>query len=498
MQWIVFTIFIFSAFSSNNAIFIKDPNEPSYIDLDQASLEDNEEKINILLNYFKDKDKENMIEFLIKGNEYKNTALHNASKNGNIKIVNHFLNIFNTKEEKTKLIQYLLKENQCEYTALHFAVNGHKEIVELLLSAFNDDEKLMIHYIMKENQDQHTALQIAVQKQYPEIVQLLINVFDGQNEKEKKIAFLLKEDQYRYTILHDASYNGSKEIVRILLNTFNKEEENEQLIKFVMKEDKSKNTALYLTIINEHEDIVKLLLSVFDIKKDKEKLMEYLMKENCEKKTALQIAVEKNNEEIIKLILNVFGKEDKEKLIEFLMKSDKKHFTIFNNVYFGNGSKELIKTLLNQFDFDENEKLIQIWMKKNKYAHEKILKLFVPKLTNAKNQKLLSDFQFITQMFKYQPPELKKNFPLWSVFNNNEARYLIFKFIITDYTMYTYYYNHSFGLDCDSRMFNKRVFGTHGSKEHILNFIFTNFNYTTIQPPVKTTLVKVGFFYFKK
>ena len=61
--------------------------------------------------------------------------------NGHEGIVKLLLNAFG-EEQKDKLIEYVMKEDDQKYTALHDAAyNGHEGIVKLLLNAFNEEEK---------------------------------------------------------------------------------------------------------------------------------------------------------------------------------------------------------------------------------------------------------------------------------------------------------------------------------------------------------------------
>jgi len=200
----------------------------------------------------------------------------------------------------------------------------------------------------------------------------------------------LNENHQNISSLYHASKRGRKDTVKSLL-----EEEKENLIEFVMKRNIGKFTALHLASKDGHEEIVKLLLNVFG-EKEKEKLIQYVLIKNILNETALNYALANEHKTVVKLLLNVFGKEDE-------------------------------KILLSQNLVIEN------------------------------NKKLLWDIKFITQMFKAQTKDAKKNSPLWSIFSISPARNAILSFIITDY-----YYN---------------VFGRHGAEENILNFFSTNYKY---------------------
>ena len=65
------------------------------------------------------------------------------------------LNVF-SEEKQDKLIEYVMKENYDKNTALHYAArNRHEEIVKLLLNAFSEEKQdKLIEYVMKENESQ--------------------------------------------------------------------------------------------------------------------------------------------------------------------------------------------------------------------------------------------------------------------------------------------------------------------------------------------------------
>jgi len=92
----------------------------------------------------------------------------------------------------------------------------------------------------------------------------------------------------------------------------------------------------------------------------------------------------------------------------------------------------------------KNEKLIEYVMKQNEYEdtsldlasknkHENIVKLLSQEITNAKNQKVLCDLQFVMQMFTYLTKKKKKSSILWSIFCCIAVKNTILSFIITDY-----------------------------------------------------------------
>jgi len=81
--------------------------------------------------------KDKLIEYVMKADETKWTALHQASSKEHEGIVKFLLNAFN-EEKKDELIEYVMKGDDEKMTALYHASNkGHEGIVKLLLNAFN-------------------------------------------------------------------------------------------------------------------------------------------------------------------------------------------------------------------------------------------------------------------------------------------------------------------------------------------------------------------------
>ena len=133
---------------------------------------------------------------------------HIASEYGHEKNHKLWLNEF-AKEEN----EILMSENQYKETCLALASrNGHTEIVQLLLNAFSQKKEKQIEYLMKESIYTQTALHHASLKGHEKIVKILLNEFSTEYKKIL-IEFLMKEDQYHYgyTALNHASYKGYEE-----------------------------------------------------------------------------------------------------------------------------------------------------------------------------------------------------------------------------------------------------------------------------------------------
>jgi ankyrin repeat protein len=103
-----------------------------------------------------------------------------------------------SKEEKDKLMEYIIKEDNFTLTALHIAsLNGHENMVQLVLTTFSEEEKEKL-------------------MEYVRIVNLLLNTFS--KEKEKSIEYVLKENIQNRTALHLAEEQKHVEIVKLLQN----------------------------------------------------------------------------------------------------------------------------------------------------------------------------------------------------------------------------------------------------------------------------------------
>jgi len=439
MKSIILAILIFGAFASKNT-------ESKYTDLQHALQDGDEKTAHNLLNHFVEKEKEKLIEYLMEedhcGDNFQ-TFLHEASKNGKEKIVKLILNTF-TDEKKEKLIEYLMKENKSKYTALHFAANRQKEIVKLLLSAFEDDKEKLIEFLMKKNQEEKTALDIALQNGDEEIVNLLWN----ELEKEQKIQYLMKEDKYKDTVLHNASYQGHTKIVKLLLSVFTSEEENDKKIKYVMKKNNSKETALHLALYSQKRnvEIITLLMNALS-KEDgnNTEIIEYLIKQNGQKESPLQIALSKKDRKcFVHLLLNPikFNGQDKYKLIQYFMQGNKYGNTALQEASKA-GNENIVKSLLNSFGKNQNEKFMEYLMAKNLSGRTalqlvpdnkiKLSKLLLHELINVQNQIIFRKLQFISHT------DAQKMSPFWSVFRDFSARHMILSFLMTDYDVYNYH-----------------------------------------------------------
>jgi Trp operon repressor len=132
IKWILFAIFIFViAFASDEN---KNENE------DKDMLASQEAKEQIISYFLNTKEKEKLIEYLIKENEdKKETVLQLTSRNGYDKILKLLLNSFGIDQNK-KLIAYLMKKDE--------------EIIKLLFDAIDsEDKEKLIKCLMKENED---------------------------------------------------------------------------------------------------------------------------------------------------------------------------------------------------------------------------------------------------------------------------------------------------------------------------------------------------------
>merc|ERR1711925_51144 len=85
--------------------------------------------------------------------------------------------LLHAKEVKEKLIEYVMKEDANKATALHFACqNGYEKIVKLLLNSFGggeEEEEKLIEYLMQKNDFKYTASDVAAEHGYENIVKLL-------------------------------------------------------------------------------------------------------------------------------------------------------------------------------------------------------------------------------------------------------------------------------------------------------------------------------------
>merc|ERR1712034_164053 len=202
---------------------------------------------------------------------------------------------------------------------------------------------------------------------------------------------------------------GHEAIIQLLLNVFS-ETKQDKLIEYAMKENEDNKTSLHVAALNIHEGIVKMLLNAFSEEK-KEKLIEYVMKEDEGKSTALHIAVFCRREQTVNLLLNVFGKNENTKLVAYLMKKNQ----------------------------DNNTVICLASQSAPQRVNDKIVKLLSQKLTNAKNEIMISNLQQVTQKFKKQTADEKKKSILWYLLGDhsccNPGKEILMKFLIIDYSI---------------------------------------------------------------
>merc|ERR1712034_254206 len=296
----------------------------------------------------------------MKEDHFKFTPLHVATgtEKGHEGIVQLLLNAF-SEDKNDKLIEYVMKADYKKNTALHYASS---QIVQLLLNTFRKEEKdKLIEYVMKENNKKETALNLACLQQNEKIVNSLLHVFGKQN-KDKLIQYVMKENEfYNETVLYIASGKVREEIVKVLKTFSEFKKEKDILIECLMKEEDNR--------------IINRLLKTFS-EEEKDKFIEFVMKEDKKKRTFLHFATNKakknlnldkkqtilhfasheGHKEIIKLLLNIFGEEEKDKLIEYVMKEDYKKYTA---LHFASheGHEEIVSLLLNQFYEEKKEKI---------------------------------------------------------------------------------------------------------------------------------------------
>jgi len=135
-------------------VFTKEEDKDEVYLIEYAKKKDKTELTDCLrklLNSFKEKDK--LIEYVMKEDAQKRTALHYASQNGHEQIVNSLLDVFD-KQHKEKLIQFLMQEDMKKDTALHFAFhNGYEKIVNTLCDIFGKNQnRQLIKYLTKKNE----------------------------------------------------------------------------------------------------------------------------------------------------------------------------------------------------------------------------------------------------------------------------------------------------------------------------------------------------------
>jgi len=426
---------------------------------DGAKLGD-KEQVQLTLN---EEESEQSIEWLIKENNREN-SLHYAAENGFKEIAQVLLDVF-IEDKKENLIKFVMKENQEKDTALHLAsLKGHVETVKLLLNVFSEqqnDSKHMIRYLMNQKQNQFNE----------DTIHAILNL-DANFLNSKLIEYVTKENVDEKTALHFAIENGNKEIIELMLNVFN-EDNKKKLLNIVMKKNftalHSGAAAKKEKILKENEkknpdpEITNLLLNVFREDKN-EKLIEYVMKEDENKNTILHIALENGkNKEFVELLLNsnIFSKNQHAKLMKYILKKNNKNlsarqiahkyheekslydatrisrirdYAYYDDFFLYQQQQQNAGNYLHPHHHQHTAAILAEIMKSSKFEpYEQNEKLLFKTFENAK---ILGDLQLVLKLFNRQSSDEKKESS--SILQILNSRFLgsdILKFLITDFDL---------------------------------------------------------------
>ncbi|KAK1382071.1 hypothetical protein POM88_019806 [Heracleum sosnowskyi] len=218
------------------------------------------------------------------------TILHNESGNGNTERVRFLVNKLANKN-------ILLKLDGMKQTALHFgACYGHTQVVEVLIdaathlpSSSSNRVSSFQAFIRQVNADGATALSNAVNKDYMDIVKLLVEADPGDRHIQNG------EGKTPIYVAAEKGYNG---IVKLICATCTN----------LSLDGPDGSTALHAAILNFHKakeedrDVMTVIINA--AKRSSSSHFEALFNRTDESGcTVLELAVKKNYVNMVKLIL---------------------------------------------------------------------------------------------------------------------------------------------------------------------------------------------------
>ncbi|KAI2797185.1 hypothetical protein BLOT_011163 [Blomia tropicalis] len=361
---------------------IKDKNKDGDSILHLTEWRNNYEIIEKLISLF-DNNKNELIECIKDKNQNGDSILHSAAKYNNIEIIEKLISLFDN--NKNELIEWIKDKNQDGESVLHLAaqyknknLNGDSilhlaakynniDIIEKLISLFDNNKYELIEWIKDKNQDGESVLHLAAQYKSVETIEKLIPSFD--NNKNELIEWIKNKNQDGNSVLHLAGLKNNVEIIERLISLF--DNNKNELIEWIKDKNQYGNSVLHLAVRENNIEIIERLNPLFD--NNKNELIEWIKDKNLYGDSILHLAAKYNRIEIIEKLISLFD-NNKNELIEWIKDKNQYgnsvlHLAVRENNY------EIIEKLISLFDNNKNE-LIECIKDKNLYG-DSILHLAV-------------------------------------------------------------------------------------------------------------------------
>ncbi|KAI2802374.1 hypothetical protein BLOT_009821 [Blomia tropicalis] len=363
-------------------------NQTRYSALDLAAEEGNLNIVNFFINSCK-KSENGLVKKLIltKKNKFKMNALHIAVDKNNIEIFEKLISLF--VNNKNELIELIKDKNQYGNSVLHLAAQYKSvEIIERLISLFDNKKNELIELFKDKNQNGNSVLHLAGLQNNYEIIERLIPLFD--NNKNELIEWIKDKNHYGYSVLHLAAQYKSVEIIERLIPLF--DNNKNELIEWIKDKNQDGNSVLHIAAQLESVETIETLIPLFD--NNKNELIELIKDKNKNGHSVLHLAALYKSVETIEILISLFDNK-KNELIELIKDKTKQgdsvlHLAVKKNII------ETFERLIPLFDNKKNE-LIELIKDKTKQGYSVLhlavsrnnietIERLIPLFDNKKNE----------------------------------------------------------------------------------------------------------------
>jgi len=282
-----------------------------------AVREQNEHKVKLILDTFKQYNRNKELNDFLQNTNYWGDVLENSHKNESI--FNHLMDVFESDEESKICAKNLvLTKVSYNITVLGVFIQfGTKNMIERILQLFNsDDQEILIQSLQLKDMWGGTFLSHTSKNESEgnEILKLIFKYI----HKEKKEEILKLTSGGEMNIFHNIASRGSIEMFNTILEQFDEEESVRDLLQ---SRNELGNTPLHFASNSPNaEDIFLKILDLNQkLSKNEKETQNYILVENTDAQNILHVAAQYGNLKMIKSIIEIFEKKDDVLLKKILM-----------------------------------------------------------------------------------------------------------------------------------------------------------------------------------